>query len=133
MQILMITSNRSKAAVVLPQSGPLTPGLISEIAETWLVTTTEPTLLQEILKENLGEQNRLRRFVVNSVTETGVEIQFSIFSRPETISYRGSAIAYVPRHRSPFVVTLRSAVLAAKTVKQLQSYPNNLISKEQDQ
>ena len=133
MQILIITSSRSTGTVVLPAAGPLLPGLLTEIAETWLISTTKPTLLQEILRENLGEQSRLRRFVIDQVTTPGTVISFSIFSRPEKISCRGAAIGYVPRHRSMFSVTLRSAVLAAKTVKALQSYAPQATSEYQDQ
>lgn len=131
MQILIITTNQTPGSVVLPASGPLTPGLISEIAEAWLVDTTSPSLLQQILKTNLGEKARLRRFVVDSLTGNGTTISFSTFSHPETISYRGTAINYVPRHRSPFAVTLRSAVLAAKTLKQLQTYDHSQLSENQ--
>lgn len=134
MQILIITSNQSPGTVVLPASGPLTSGLITEVAETWLVSTSRPTLLQEILKNNLGQRARLRRFVVDSMTVPlgGTRLYFSIFSHPETISYRGTAVGYVPRHRSPFEITLRSAVLAARTTKQLLSYPNITVSGYQD-
>lgn len=132
MQILIITTNQTPGTVVLPASGPLKSGIITEIAEAWLVSTTAPTLLQEILRTTLGERARLRRFVVDGLTSHETLISFSMFSRPETISYRGAAVGYVPRHRSPFAVTLRSAVLAARTTKQLLSYPNIIVSGYQD-
>jgi len=132
MQILSITSNQAPGAVVLPCAGPLTPGLISEIAEAWLQTTTEPTLLQEILRTTLGTPTRLKRYAVDTVSTNGTTLTFTIFSRPETIAYRGVPFGYVPRHRHSFVVTLRSAVLAAKTVKQLQTYPLSTLSEYQE-
>jgi hypothetical protein len=125
MQTLMISCTQSPTVVVLPSSGVLTNGILAEIAETWLASTTKLTLLQEILRENLGERARLRRFVIDSLTGNGTTISFSMFSSPETISYRGIAVGYVPRHRSPFSVVLRSGILAARTVKQLQTYPIN--------
>lgn len=133
MQILIITSNRSPGTVVLPQSGPLTDGLVTEIAETWLDAMGKPTLLQEILRENLGTMERLRRFVVNQTTDQGTVISFTRFVRPETVKYRGAAIDYLPRHRAPFAVTLRSAILAAKTTKALLSYHPLSKSEYQDQ
>jgi len=132
MQILTITSNKSPGTVVMPCAGPLTSGLISEIAEAWLQSTTEPTLLQSILRATLGEQPRLRRFAVDTISSYGTVISFTMFSRPETIAYRNKPFGYVPRHRSPFTVTLRSAILAAKTVKQLQTYPINHESEYQE-
>ena len=132
MQILIITSNRSPGTVVLPQSGPLSSGLITEVAEAFLTTCEHPTLLQEVLRENLGFMARLRRFTVDQTTDQGTLIMFTVFARPETVKYRGTAIDYLPRHRAPFVVTLRSAILAAKTTKAMLSYPNICKSGYQD-